>query len=565
MEQQLDKNRLYTRWGSLKSERASWMPHWKELNQFILPRSGRFFVQDRNKGNRRHNDIYDNTATKALRIMGAGMMSGATSPARPWFKLETPDPDLNKNPEVKQWLADVTRKMLDVFGASNTYLTLHGIYEDLGVFGTATSVVMSDFDNVIHHYPVPVGEFALAADYRGNVNTMYREFQKTVDETVREFGYENCSLSVRNQYDRTGKDNWVTIVHAIEPRDARDTSKLDGKNKAYRSVYFELGSDKENAFLRDGGFDEFNVLAPRWNKYGSDIYGSGPGMDCLGDIKQLQHEQLRKANAIDYQTKPPLQVPTSMKNSLVDTMPGGITFVDSPGPQQAIRSAWDVNLNLSYLLQDIQDVRERIRSGFFADLFLMIANGSDTAKTATEIAERHEEKMLMLGPVLERLHTELLNPLVEMTFAKLVTAGALPPPPQSMQGMELNVVFVSMLAQAQRAIQTNGIDRFVGNIGMVAQYKPDVLDKFDADQWADIYSDSLGIDPSMIVANDKVALIRQQRAQAQQQAAMAERANQMADSAAKLGSVPSSSGQGTMANDMLNAFSGYGSPSAVEI
>ena len=136
------------------------------------------------------------------------------------------------------------------------------------------------------------------------------------------------------------------------------------------------------------------------------------------------------------------------------------------------------------------------------------------AGVPTEVAERHEEKLLMLGPVLERMHNEILDPLIEMTFSRMVEAGIVPPPPDELQGMELNVEFVSMLAQAQRAIATNSVDRFVGNLGAMAGIKPEVLDKFDADRWADAYADMLGIDPELIVPGEQVALIRKQRAEA---------------------------------------------------
>ena len=553
------KEKLITRWGHLRSERATWWSHWQEVTTYLLPRIGRYFQQDRNKGHRRHNSIYDNTGTRALRTLGAGMMAGATSPARPWFRLGTADPELNSYGPVKLWLADVTERMQLVFQKSNTYRTLHGIYEELGAFGTAGSIILPDPKTAIHHYPVTIGEYAIATDYQGRVNTLYREFQKTVGEVVREFGYNKCSTSVKNLYDRGSLDSWITLVHAIEPRDDRDRDykKKDNMNMPYKSCYFETGSDGDQV-LRESGFKEFPAVIPRWGVAGGDIYGNSPGMESLGDIKQLQHEQLRKAQGIDYQTKPPLQVPSYMKNRDVDSLPGGVTFID--GAQGKIETAFNVNLNLQHLLMDIQDVRRRINGSFYADLFLMLANATDTRMTATEVAERHEEKLLMLGPVLERLHNELLDPLIDITFDRMVEAGLVPPAPEELQGMELNVEFVSMLAQAQRAIGTNSVDRYVNSMGMVAQMKPDVLDKFDSDAWADGYADMLGVDPSLIVSGPQVAKIRQARAEQQQAMAQPEAQNQAAENKSKLGK-----GAAGNAMDMMNQFSGYNSPSPLEV
>jgi hypothetical protein len=415
--------------------------------------------------------------------------------------------------------------------------------------------VESDLRDVALHHPFTTGEYCIAQNHRGTVDTLYREFQMTVAQLVQEFGKNACSAMVQNLYTGGHLDKWISVIHAIEPRAVRDPSKLDNLNMPYRSVYFELGGQSDQ-FLRESGYRAFPVLAPRWDKLSCDVYGNSPGMMALGDINQLQHEQLRKGQVIDLQTKPPLQVPISMKNRDIDTLPGGISYYDSNAQNGVIRSAFDVNLRLDYLLGDIQDVRKRIGNAFHSDLFLMLAQDAGTGRmTATEVAERHEEKLLILGPVLERLHFEMLDPLIDVTFAHMIESGRLPPAPPELQGVELSVEYVSMLAQAQRAIATNGIDRFVSSLGALAQIKPEVLDKFDGDAWVDAYSDMLGVDPQLIVANEKVALIRQQRAQAaqaqQQQAAM----QQAADTARSLSQAQTS--QPSALSNVTEMFSGY--------
>jgi len=554
MDDRTPRERLQQRWSALKNERSTWDHHWREISDYLLPRSGRFFTKKVNDGGKRHNNIYDNTGTRSLRVLSAGMMAGMTSPARPWFRLATADQDMMKSDGVKLWLNQVTRQMLNVFARSNTYRALHSMYEELGAFGTASSIVLPDFKNVIHHYPLTVGEYALATSPQGQVNTLYREFEMTVEQVVAEFGYKNCSQNTRHMYDRGNYDHWITIIHTIEPRRERDIYKRDAKNMAFKSCYFEHAGDR-NDMLRESGFESFPAVAPRWSVTGGDIYGLSPGMEALGDVKQLQHEQLRKAQGIDYQTKPPMQVPTSLKNQGVNTLPGGVTYVDVAAQNAGIRSAFEVNLNLGHLLEDIVDVRGRIQSSFYADLFLMLANNDLGRMTATEVAERHEEKLLMLGPVLERLHNELLDPMITMTFERMLAAGIVPPPPMELQGMEINVEFVSMLAQAQRAVGTNSVDRFVGNLGAIAGMKPDVLDKFDSDKWADIYSDMLGIDPELITADKQVAMVRQQRAQQEAQAQQMAALQSGADTMSKLGQVPAD--ENNMANDFMRQFSGY--------
>lgn len=546
---------LWQRWGYLKTERASWWAHWKELSDYILPRSGRFFIQDRNRGYRRNNNIYDSTATRAMRVLAAGLMSGATSPARPWFRYATSDADMMKSAAVREWCNTATKLALDICQKSNIYRSLQGAYEELAVFGTYAMVITDDFDSVVWSHPFTCGEYAIATDFKGVPNTLYREFEKPVSQVVGEFGKENCSNTVQQLYARGQLDTWVPIVHAIEPRKDRDATYKDAKNKPFKSCYFELGRESDK-YLREGGFDHFPALCPRWSISGGDIYGNSPGMESLGDIKQLQHEQLRKAEVIDYQTKPPLILPPGMKNIDVNRLPGGISFGDSNTPS-AVKSMFDVQLNLQHLLEDIQDVRERIKSTFYTDMFLMLQQGQqDDAKTATEVSELHEEKLLMLGPVLERLHNELFAPLIEIIFKRMITTGILPPPPPELHGQELNIEFISMLAQAQRSISTSSVDKFVMSMGTLAQIgKQDVLDKFDSDKWADAYSDMLGIDPELIVPDAKVALIRKERAKQQQQQQQMEQANQASETAKNLAQSPTDTKNGL--TDATSAFSGY--------
>jgi len=549
----VSRDKLLERWIALKNERSTWDTHWREISDYVLPRSGRFFTKKVNDGGKVHNNIYDNTATRSMRVLASGMMTGMTSPARPWFRLATLDEDLMKSDNVKMWLHGVTRTMLNVFARSNTYRSLHTMYEELATFGTAATVVQSDFDTVIHHQALTAGEYAVATDARGMVNTLYREFEMTVGQVVDEFGKDNISQHVKNQHDRGALDHWITIVHVIEPRVDRDTTKKDAMNMPYRSCYFEHAGN-DDKFLRESGYELFPALVPRWNVTGGDIYGMSPAMEALGDIKQLQHEQLRKAQGIDYQTKPPMQVPTALKNQGVNALPGGVTYVDTAVQNGGIRTAFEVNLNLNHLLEDINDVRTRISSSFYADLFLMLANSDLGRMTATEVAERHEEKLLVMGPVLERLHNELLDPLVQLTFNRMLMSGLVPPPPPEMEEQDIDVEFVSTLSQAQKAVGTNSVDRFVGNLGAIAQMKPDVIDKFDSDSWADMYSDLLGVDPNLIMSDDNVAKMRQERAQAQQQQAQAEALNQGADTAQKLGQVQTQNGRSNAANDVLGVI-----------
>lgn len=554
--------------GLLLTRQKGWDPHWRAVADNLLPRHSRFLTTERDRGGDRNQHIIDSSGTRAQRVLSAGMMAGMTSPARPWFTFGTADPGMADVQEVKEWIDDTRRVVLQVFNKSNTYNMLHGMYRELGGFGTGCSVLMPNYDRVIHHNLMTVGEYSLGLNHEGYVDKLTREFELSVEQAASWFGLAALSNSARTAYDNGNYNFAVTVLHVLEPNPEREPGKRDARNMAYRSCYWDMRESSTNSgLLSEGGHQRFRALCPRWDVLWGDTYGVSPGMEALGDLLQLQHAQLRKAKAIDYQTDPPLQVPHTLKNADADFLPGGVSYYDSAHPTGGIRTAFEVKLDPVLLLDDIRDVRDRINSAFYADMFLMIAQ-STKDMTATEVAERHEEKLLMLGPVLERLHSELLEPLVMHTFERCLEVGLLPPLPEVLQGQPLNVEFVSTLAQAQKAVDVNAVDRWVGHLGMVAKASGDVsvFDKFDRDKDAERYADMLGVDPDLVVADNKVALIRAQRQQAAQQAQAAEAADKMAGAVNKMGGVQTGPAASDNAGaDLMNLFAGYSSPSATEI
>lgn len=551
-----------SRWMQLDTEFSSWKSHWQDLSTYILPRNGRWVERDdrASRGQKKHNNIYDNTGTRSVRVVGSGLMAGATSPARPWVAIITSDPVLNRQQSIKLWLDEVTKLVLRVFAKGNTYRVLHTMYEELAVFGTAACIVLPDDDNVLHCYPLAPGEYRLATDYKGTVNTCYRTFTKTVAETIREFGKENCSTTVKEKFREGFLSHPVTIRHVIEPRDDRDPDMVDNLNMPWKSIYYEVGVN-EGKWLRESGFDTFPVLAPRWSADACETYGSSPGMEALGDIKQLQHEQLRKAQGIDFKTQPSMLAPTEAKANVLKWTPGGVNYVNSLTPNAGVRPAFESTVDLQHLLEDIRDVRERIRASFFADLFLMLSfAGIDTRMTAREVAERHEEKLIQLGPVLERLHTELLAPLVNLAFLELDKAGLLPPPPPEVEDAELSLEFISMLAQAQRAVGVAGIERMLTIAGSVAQAKPDMIDNLDEDElWSEL-STMIGVTPRISRSPEARNKLRQARIAAQNAAAQSQLAQQNSETAKNLAAAPTD--EPNALRDVMSLFSGYNQPPA---
>ncbi|EEU9533616.1 portal protein [Escherichia coli] len=523
------KERLGKQFAQLDGDRSSFVSHWRELSEFIDPRGSRFLTSDANRNDRRNSRIVDPSASLAADTLSSGMMSGITSPARPWFRLATPDPDMMDYGPVKVWLETVQNRMNDMFNKSNLYQSLPLLYSSLGNYSTGAMAVLEDDDDIIRTVPFPIGSYHLANSARGSVDTCYRKFSMTVRQLVMQFGKDNISLSVKGMWEAGNYEQWVEVMHAVYPNVDRDTGRMDAKNKPWKSVYYEVGGDSDK-LLRESGFDEFPIIAPRWTVNGEDVYGSKcPGMTALGQIKALQLEQKRKSQLIDKVTNPPMVGPSSLKNQRVSLLPGDITYIDQMTQQDGFRPAYQVNPDMSGLLADIQDTRQIIDRCYFVDLFRMLQSINTRSMPVEAVIEMKEEKLLMLGPVLERLNDEALNPLIDRAFSLMVRKNMIPQPPEVMQGMPLRIEYISVMAQAQKSIGLSSLTQAVGFIGQLAQVKPEALDKLNIDEAIDSYAEMSGVSPTVILPQEQVDQIRQQRAQQQQQmqaAAMAQAAAQ---------------------------------------
>lgn len=533
------KQQLNKQLSQLKAERLSFEPHWRELSDFTRPRSTRFTASEVNRGDRRNSKIIDPAAVMAARTLSSGMMSGITSPARPWFRLATPDRDLMDFGPVKLWLETVEQRMNEVFNRSNLYQSLPLMYEDLGTFATGAMAVVADPQRVIRTVPFPTGSFYIANGADLSVDTAVREFSMTVRQVVTEFGMDAVSDTVKSQWNSGQYGQWVNVVHAVYPNLDRQTGKLEAKHKAYKSVYYEANST-DDKLLRESGYDEFPIMAPRWEVNGEDVYGSScPGMVALGSVKALQLLQRRKAQMIDKITNPPLQAPASIKSQRISTIPGGINYLPMADVNNQIKPLFQIPANgTNGLLEDIQDTRQIIDHAYFVDLFRMMQTVNTRSMPVEAVAEMREEKLLMLGPVLQRLDSELLDKLINRTFSVMAENNLLPVPPDEMQGMQLKVEYISVMAQAQKAIGVSSIERFIGFTSGIGQFSPDALDKINVDETIDAYAASIGVPPSVVATNEQVAQIRERRAQQQAMAQQMQMAQAAVGGAQALGNTP---------------------------
>jgi hypothetical protein len=562
----------------LRSDRSSYDAHWSELGEWISPKRVRFTSSDRNRGDKRRQSIIDSTASFAHRTLQSGMHAGLTSPARPWFKLGTPDPELAKFGPVKQWLHEVTQRMSAVFAQSNLYNALPIVYGDLGTFGTAAMCVIEDARDLMRCYTYPIGSYVLALDSRGRASVFIREFELTVRQIVEQYGgpdgqpvdvgddiaWEHISPEVKALWDEGTTEHTIPMMHAIAPNPEADPERLDAKYLPWTSCHFERNVDRQNGnqrdrVLRESGFRSFPILAPRWDITGEDTYGTEcPGMIALGDAKQLQLMQRKKAQALAKMVDPPLVGPTALKTQKTSLLPGDVTYVDQREGMSGLRSIHEIGINFEHLVMDIREVQYRIQRAYYEDLFLMLAQ-SDPQRgsqpiTAREVEERHEEKLLALGPVIERSKDELHDPLIDRCYDLMDDAGLIPPPPEELQGVTLRVEYISIMHQAQKLVGVVGQDRFLQTMLPLYEPHPELRHKIDVMRMADNYADMLGVDPNTVVPTEEAEEAAAAEAQQAAMAQSAATAKDLASAAQGVGQIPI--GQGDTVLDRV--LSGVG-------
>lgn len=541
----------------LESQRTVWEEYWRDIAEYVVPRKGRFSASgpagaSGGASERRGAKIIDSTATRAVRILAAGMQGGLTSPARPWFRLRLPDKDLMEFGPVRLWLDDVESRIYNALARSNFYQAVHGMYTELAAFGSANLYQEADMDRVMSFHCLTCGEYAWATDAQGMVDTVVRRSMLSARQLEQKYGKERLSRSTRRLLD-TNPHSQVEVIHLVYPRRERRAGHMHSRNMPWASLTFEAAEADD--VLRESGYNEFPHLCARWDVTGSEVYGRSPGMDALPDVKMLQEMAKSQLLAVHKVVNPPMRVPSGYKHRL-NLIPGAQNYVSS-SQSDALAPLYQINPDIQAVSYKIDDVRRSIREGFFNDLFLMFTGDTRSNVTAAEVMERSQEKLLMLGPVIERHQTEILDPLITRSFGLLHRCGMLPPPPPELEGEEMKVEYVSVLAQAQKQSSANAIRQLTSEVGAMSAVAPQILDKIDFDQCVDELASIAGVPARIIRPDDAVEKLRQQREEALMQQAQAEQAMRMTDAAKNLSQVET--GHGNAAELLLRGMQEGGS------
>ena len=521
---QVDVQALSRRHDSLLRRRAPWDSAWQSLADHFLPTRCRLNPQadEAEEGPMLNRGLVDATGILAMRTLAAGLQGGLTSPARPWFRLTLDDTELARSRAGQAWLDEVATRMRSVFQRSNFYNAMHTLYGELGTFGTAFVFELADPQHGFRFIPLCAGEYALDCDAARKVDTVFRRSAMTLRQIVQAFGPAALPETLREAA-RRSPDDRRTVIQAVYRRENAQQGQLDPARMPVASVYWLEGRDGNRHALKVSGFRSFPGFGPRWDVAGNDVYGRSPAMDALPDCRMLQQMGVTTLKAIHKAVDPPMSVAAGLRSVGLDLTPGGVNYVDSaPGQSpQAATPLLQINPDLGTARKAMESVQDQIRKGLYNDLFKLILEGR-SGVTASEIAAREEEKLILVGPVLERLHDELFIPLMDRTFECMRDLDMLPPCPPELAGRRLRVEFVSLLAQAQKLVGINAADQYLALTLKASAAWPEALDTLNVDHLLDNYAESLGLPVILTRSLEERQQLRAARADAAQNKALTE-------------------------------------------
>ncbi len=543
----------------LKEMKNTRQPHegpWKDIRNYQVPNRGNFDEDKGKEGQRNDLKIYNGTPALSARTLQAGMKAGVTSSSRPWFREAMANRALMERSDVREYVHGVEEVIYQIYNQSNFYSMASLLYLEFAAFGTGAMAIKADFEDVARFDTYTIGEFWAAINARGVVDVLYRRIWKTAAQLIEEFGKENVSENVKTLAGNDNVDKLVKIIHAVEPNDDRIPNMIDAKNKAYRSVYYEEESlESGNVFLSVSGFDRFPYIVPRWSTKGADPYGTDqPGLLALGDAKELMSGTFDKKKGLQKNMDPPLQAPSDLVSKRVMNVPGGVTFYNqfSGSGNFGVKSLFENRVPLGDIREDLDTTEKRIESAYYVDLFLTILANDRPQDMKAEVAfQIDKERLLMLGPVLENLNDEFLDPLNDRVFELAEEAGVLPEAPADLRGENLKVEYVSSLAKAQKSSTISNMERFVSLGGAIDSLIPGTIDKIDGDEIMDEAGEVLDVPPKIVRSDEDVEVVRKAKQQIQNQKIMLEAGAVAAGAAKDLANAPV--GTGNMLEQLVGA------------
>ena len=518
--------------GTLYNDRSLFDNMWQEIAERTYPEHANF-IYTPTAGEKRMTKVYDSVAIHSNQLLSSGLFSLLTSPANQWVQFMPVDIRLAQIREVALYLDEVSRIMYhEINKAPAGFSTaMHESYLSFGAFGNLCVFVEELLkQDSLSFLSLPLYECYFIENQHGFIDTLYRKYDRTVEQWARKFGEENLSTDTRKMVKDNKLDKMVEGFHIIMPREAHDILSFKSTEKPFLSAYVEK---KAKHVVKEGGYDELPFMGARFYKTSFESYGRGPGSTALPDVKMLMQVAKVTIRAAQKTVDPPIILPDSGFLRPVRTTPGGLNFYQ----KGRINSKNDIDVfptgSPGIGLEYMESLHKRIREAFFVDQ-LQLHEGPQM--TATEVMQRTEEKLRLMGPLLGRIQTELLGPMIKRVYGLLYRADKFPPLPEALSDQPVKIVYTSPIARAQEQVEANGLMRAFGVMEPLMDRSPVIMDIFNVDEMGRGIFDMFSVSAKYLNDQKTVDATRQARAEAEKAKQDAENlraAGQGADSMAR--------------------------------
>jgi hypothetical protein len=507
---------IIRRFEQMKRIRDQWESLWQDVKDYVRPVTNDFNYQSV-RGERQTDKIFDSTAPWSLEQLAAGLNSYLTSPTSRWFNLRLVHRDRLSDEELLylELVSDIVFHQYSL-PKTNFSPSIHEMYMDLGAFGTG--VLYQDFDMGSRHVKFlshPLSDCHIAENSDGMVDTVGRCRRMTALQMRHRFGEDALPADVAKSL-VAEPDREFEVLHMVFPKADADVYGMSG-GKEFVSAWILLA---DQSIISIGGYDSFPYHVPRWTKLSGQTYGRSPAMTCLPSILMVNMMGKTIIKAAQKIVDPPIIVDNDGVILPLKTAPGSLMYKE-PGANPPIpfetRGRVDIGVDLISMHQNF------ITKSFYVDWILR--EKKRERQTTTEIADDREEILRQMAPMLGRIQTEALGPMISRTLDLLARNNMLPIPPASLEGEEYEVSYISPAAMAQFGGKAIAIQRFVQDAAQLASVMPQVMDKLDPDRLVEEMALHRDVSRKVLRSQAAVDQMRQQReqqAQAQQQLAMGE-------------------------------------------
>ena len=493
----------------IHDQNSNWRNYQEEVNSYVIPRKAWLNAPKQIGERLKFNFLFDTTAIRSLKIMAAGFHSNLTNPSTKWFNLRTRDIELMKNKAVQVWFKQVEDILFATLSTSNFDTTMQEFYLSVGSAGTSAILTQRDAKDKVRFTGIPTEQLTFSEDANGRVEAMYRSFPLTAEQAYEKWGNKAGKAVLDSYEDKPG--NKIEFLHYVGPRHKFNPGKRDNKNMPFMSLWIEKSNEE---LIEESGFEEFPYAVGRFYKEMSDPMGYSPAMDTLADIKLVSAQVKTMLRASMKQADPALLLPDKGFILPLNSNPGATNY-RKEGTSADDISEMPSSGNIPITLEVIQMVQENIKSAFFVQLFQALTNITKTM-TIPEVQRLISENLVLLGPTVGRFTQGVLDPLLLRVFGILLEDGDLPEIPSELQNSELDIVYISPLAKAQRETEVFSIESFLGDVAAVSQYKPEALDIIAEDNIVREIAKIRAINPELLNSKEAVEEIRQARAEAEQ-------------------------------------------------